>query len=125
MKRRSEQNDYTERGIYLITIAIEGRKPLLGTLAGKVDVQEGPEKPHVLLSPWGELLLRRYLSLRNRPKMFLFPLLVSRVLRHRLSQNIPLSAPSGSLATTIAYCFTKTNWRICWPISMITLAACC
>ena len=51
MKRRCADNNYTERGLYLITIAIEGRKPLLGTLAGKVDVQEGPEKPHVLLSP--------------------------------------------------------------------------
>jgi hypothetical protein len=63
MKRRSEQNDYTERGIYLITIAIEGRKPLLGTLAGKVDVQEGPDKPHVLLSPWGERVKECWLAI--------------------------------------------------------------
>jgi len=35
MKRRCETNNYTERGIYLITIATEGRKTLLGTLAGK------------------------------------------------------------------------------------------
>ena len=54
MKRRSDQNDYTERGIYLVTIAIEGRKPLLGTLAGRIDVQEGPDSPHVELSAWGE-----------------------------------------------------------------------
>ena len=54
MKRRSDQNDYTERGIYLVTIAIEGRKPLLGTLAGRIDVQEGPDSPHVELSSWGE-----------------------------------------------------------------------
>ncbi len=54
MKRRSEVNNYTERGIYLVTVAIEGRRPLLGTLAGRADVQEGPDKPHVVLSPWGE-----------------------------------------------------------------------
>ena len=54
MKRRSEVNNYTERGIYLVTVAIEGRKPLLGTLAGRADVQDGPDKPHVVLSPWGE-----------------------------------------------------------------------
>jgi hypothetical protein len=35
MKRRCETNNYTERGIYLITIATEGRKTLLGTLVGK------------------------------------------------------------------------------------------
>lgn len=54
MKRRSEVNNYTERGIYLVTVAIEGRRPLLGTLAGRADVQDGPDNPHVVLSPWGE-----------------------------------------------------------------------
>lgn len=54
MKRRSEVNNYTERGIYLVTVAIEGRRPLLGTLAGRADVQDGPTKPHVVLSPLGE-----------------------------------------------------------------------
>ena len=51
MKRRSEEKDYLDRGIYLITIATEGRVPLLGTLAGNADVKEGPDKPHVILSP--------------------------------------------------------------------------
>ena len=54
MKRRSEEKDYLDRGIYLITIATEGRLPLLGTLAGNADVKEGPDKPHVILSPLGE-----------------------------------------------------------------------
>lgn len=54
MKRRSEEKDYLDRGIYLITIATEGRVPLLGTLAGNADVKEGPDKPHVILSPLGE-----------------------------------------------------------------------
>lgn len=54
MKRRSEEKDYLDRGIYLITIATEGRLPLLGTLAGNADVKDGPDKPHVILSPLGE-----------------------------------------------------------------------
>lgn len=54
MKRRSEEKDYLNRGIYLITIATEGRLPLLGTLAGNADIKEGPDKPHVILSPLGE-----------------------------------------------------------------------
>ena len=54
MKRRSEEKDYLDRGIYLITIATEGRLPLLGTLAGNADIKEGPDKPHVILSPLGE-----------------------------------------------------------------------
>ena len=57
MKRRCETNNYTERGIYLITIATEGRKTLLGTLVGKADVTEGSDKPHVVLSPLKECWL--------------------------------------------------------------------
>ena len=54
MKRRSEQNDYTERGIYLVTLAIDGRRPLLGMLAGNTSVATGPDAPHVVLTPMGE-----------------------------------------------------------------------
>ena len=54
MKRRCEEKDYTERGIYLVTIATEARRPLLGTLAGDASLYEGPDAPHVVLSPLGE-----------------------------------------------------------------------
>ena len=54
MKRRCNQNDYLDRGIYMITIAIEGRKPILGKLAGNPDIKEGEDAPHVILSPMGE-----------------------------------------------------------------------
>lgn len=54
MKRRCEEKDYTERGIYLVTIATEARRPLLGTLAGDASLYEGPDAPHVVLSPLGK-----------------------------------------------------------------------
>ncbi len=54
MKRRREDFDYLDRGIYMITMVVEGRRPLLGTLAGDADATEGPEAPHVVLSPLGE-----------------------------------------------------------------------
>ena len=60
MKRRSEHHNYYERGIYMITMATEGRKPLFGTLKGNPDVAEGNTNvaegtaPHVVLSPLGE-----------------------------------------------------------------------
>lgn len=53
MKRRSKSNDYTERGIYMITIATEGRRPLFGKISGKVEETESPDKPHIELSPLG------------------------------------------------------------------------
>lgn len=38
----------------MITIAIEGRKPILGKLVGNPDIKEGEDAPHVILSPMGE-----------------------------------------------------------------------
>ena len=49
IKRRCNLNDYCDRGIYMITIAIEGRRPLLGRLAG-----DTPEEAYVVLSAFGE-----------------------------------------------------------------------
>ena len=72
MKRRCADNNYTERGLYLITIATEGRQSLLGTLVGKAEATEGPDKPHVVLSP------------------FLVPLLKSSTLRLSLIPNTHL-----------------------------------
>ena len=54
MKRRMEGHDYSDRGIYMITMAIERRLPLLGSLAGNPSEKEGPNIPHVVLSPMGE-----------------------------------------------------------------------
>ena len=54
MKRRCEQNDYHDRRIYMITMAIEGRQPLLGTIRGKSNITEGEQAPHVDLSPLGK-----------------------------------------------------------------------
>ena len=55
MKRRMDEHDYTERCIYMITLAVEGREPVLGTLAGRVDApKESSDFPHVVLSPIGQ-----------------------------------------------------------------------
>jgi REP element-mobilizing transposase RayT len=54
MKRRCDEHDYTKRGIYMITMATEGRLPLFGTLKGDPMATSGNNKPHVVLSPLGE-----------------------------------------------------------------------
>ena len=54
MKRRCDEHDYTQRGIYMITMATEGRLPLFGTLEGDPMVTSGDNKPHIILSPLGE-----------------------------------------------------------------------
>lgn len=41
MQRRSDQHDYTSKCFYLVTLTVEGRRPLLGELTGQVDTEAG------------------------------------------------------------------------------------
>ena len=55
MLRRRVGHDYESRRIYLITMTVEGRRPLLGRLVGDAEAAEGsPEAPRIELSPLGE-----------------------------------------------------------------------
>lgn len=55
MLRRCVGHDYTKRQIYLITMVTEGRRPLLGHIAGKSNAPKGTqEAPHVILSELGQ-----------------------------------------------------------------------
>ena len=55
MLRRRVGHDYESRRIYLITMTVEGRRPLLGRLVGDAEAEEGsPEAPRIELSPLGE-----------------------------------------------------------------------
>ena len=55
MHRRCVDNDYTERRMYMITMATEGRKPLFGQVVGHSKaVEPSPEAPHIELSPLGK-----------------------------------------------------------------------
>ena len=38
MKRRSDINNYHGRHVYMLTLVVEGRRPLLGSIEGKEDV---------------------------------------------------------------------------------------
>ncbi len=52
MKRRSIHNDYYGRHIYMLTLAVEGRKAILGKLVGNIRDEDDP--PHIELSPLGK-----------------------------------------------------------------------
>ena len=55
MLRRRVGHDYESRRIYLITMTVEGRRPLLGRLVGDAEAEEGsPEAPRIELSPLGK-----------------------------------------------------------------------
>ncbi len=54
MKRRSDVNNYHGRHIYLVTLAVEGRRPLLGQVVGNPLAAEGSaDAPRIELSALG------------------------------------------------------------------------
>ena len=59
MKRRSEINNYHGRHIYMLTMAVEGRRPLLGTLEG------GEEKAWVTPTPLGKEVAKCWAAIPN------------------------------------------------------------
>ena len=54
MNQRKASHDYRSRCIYMITMCVEGRKPLLGQLHNPDDSHR---VPHVVLSPLGKRIL--------------------------------------------------------------------
>ncbi len=66
MLRRRVGHDYESRRIYLITMTVEGRLPLLGTLVGDADAPEGSSNsPRIVLSPLGEQVRDCWLSIER------------------------------------------------------------
>lgn len=49
MKRRCVGHDYTRRGIYMVTLIVEGRKNLFGRVYGSIDASTYPFIHIVLL----------------------------------------------------------------------------
>ncbi len=57
MLRRRVGHDYESRRMYLITMTVEDRRPLLGRLVGRSDAKVGsPDYPHVELSELGKVV---------------------------------------------------------------------
>ena len=54
MQRRCVDFDYTQRMMYMVTMTTEGRRPLFGTVQGRIDAAEGSnEAPHIELTELG------------------------------------------------------------------------
>ncbi|UKK49188.1 hypothetical protein L6475_04305 [Prevotella sp. E9-3] len=55
MKRRDEQHDYKERRMYMITLEVEGRRPLFGRLVGNPFAERGSkDAPRIELTELGK-----------------------------------------------------------------------
>lgn len=66
MHRRMVGHDYTQPCMYLITMVIEGRRPLLGKLQGKSDAPTGSsEEPRVIPSLVGKTVSEQWWGIPN------------------------------------------------------------
>ena len=64
MKRRSDHVDYKGRRMYMITMEVEGRHPLLGSVVGNPFAPaSSPDYPHMRLSPLGEAVQAEWLGI--------------------------------------------------------------
>ena len=60
--RRADEQNYGERGLYMVTLCIDGRQPLFGYLEGNIRAQRGTaDFPHIVLSPLGRTILEEEL----------------------------------------------------------------
>jgi len=61
-KRRYRGHRYNEVGTYLVTLVVEGRKPVFGSIAGNIKAKpNATDYPATVLSPLGEKVLREEL----------------------------------------------------------------
>ncbi len=64
MKRRDDNHDYTERRMYMITMEVEGRRPLFGVVTGDPHAPQGSsDSPHIVLSPIGQAVQDEWLGI--------------------------------------------------------------
>lgn len=66
MKRRDDYHDYTERRMYMITLEVEGRKPLFGHLVGNPFAERGSEdEPRIELTPLGKAVQSEWMGIHG------------------------------------------------------------
>ena len=66
MHRRRVGHDYQSRRIYLITMTVEGRQPVLGKLVGHADAPQGaPDAPHIELTLLGERVRECWMAIET------------------------------------------------------------
>jgi len=63
MKRRTPSHNYCDKGTYMLTLVVDGRMPLFGTLKGDELVPSAAaDAPRVVLSPLGEAIRDREIA---------------------------------------------------------------
>ena len=66
MKRRDDHHDYTERRMYMITLEVEGRRPLFGRLVGSPFAERGSnDEPRIELTELGKAVQSEWMGIHG------------------------------------------------------------
>lgn len=66
MKRRDDHHDYTERRMYMITLEVEGRRPLFGRLVGSPFAERGSNnEPRIELTELGKAVQSEWMGIHG------------------------------------------------------------
>ena len=66
MKRRDDHHDYTERRMYMITLEVEGRRPVFGRLVGNPFAERGSrDEARIELSALGKAVKSEWLGIHG------------------------------------------------------------
>lgn len=66
MKRRDDHHDYTERRMYMITLEVEGRRPVFGRLVGDAFAPKGSkDEPRIELTALGEAVQSEWMGIHD------------------------------------------------------------
>lgn len=66
MKRRDDYHDYTERRMYMITLEVEGRRPLFGKVVGDAFAPQGSkDEPRIELTELGKAVQSEWLGIHG------------------------------------------------------------
>lgn len=66
MKRRDDYHDYTERRMYMITLEVEGRRPMFGKIVGDAFAPQGSkDEPRIELTELGKAVQSEWLGIHG------------------------------------------------------------
>lgn len=66
MKRRDDHQDYTERRMYMITLEVEGRRPVFGRLVGDAFAPKGSkDEPRIELTELGKAVQNEWMGIHD------------------------------------------------------------
>ena len=116
--RRAAWQDYGDAALYMVTLAIEGRRPLFGTLAGHCRAQRGTtDFPHIALSELGRAIMEEEVPKMHRfyPQVEVWQVAVMPDHLHlliRVTEALPRGKRLGDVINGFKGGCTRAWWRL-------------